>query len=150
MNEMIYEVGCKVYLSAKHKIPFKVLFIGSHGQDCTVPMITYTNMIDTDNKKAGHIWSIEESIFLNRFVTAAFSDDIRVTTFRGKYLQPIPHVIISDYYQGKVEKHVLMAEIQRVHMNVERTPQIDCKPFERNEDGSFKRKQSRVNDKWKA
>lgn len=63
---MIYEVEeGKTYLSPSRK-PFKVLHVGKHGQNCSCPMIVYTNLEETD-LPPGQIWVIEESLFLKLF-----------------------------------------------------------------------------------
>lgn len=59
------EVG-QIYLSPS-RLPFKVLLLGSHGQDCTQPMVVYTNITPTYDKPAGQIWVISESLFLKQF-----------------------------------------------------------------------------------
>lgn len=48
-------------------IPFKVLYLGQHGQDCTLPMVVYTNLEPTKDKRAGEIWVMEESLFMKLF-----------------------------------------------------------------------------------
>jgi hypothetical protein len=56
----------EVYKSSKG-IKFKVLHLGRHGQDCSIPMVVYTNIEKTSDADIGTIWVISESIFLNRF-----------------------------------------------------------------------------------
>lgn len=54
------------YLS-QSGIPFHVLYIGKHGQDCTVPMVIYTNIEPTKDAAVGTIWTMEESLFMKLF-----------------------------------------------------------------------------------
>lgn len=46
---------------------FKVLFKAQHGQDCSWPMVVYTNLEPTKDAPTGKIWTIAESIFLRTF-----------------------------------------------------------------------------------
>jgi hypothetical protein len=65
--EPIYEVEVgKTYLSPSG-LPFEVLFLAAHGQDCTVPMVIYRNLTPTYDKPAGQIWTTSESLFLTQF-----------------------------------------------------------------------------------
>lgn len=59
------EVGHS-YVSASGYL-CKVLHTGRHAQDCSVAMVTYTNLVETFDSPVGLIWSLEESIFLKRF-----------------------------------------------------------------------------------
>lgn len=59
------EVG-KVYLS-KAGLPFRVAEKARHGQDCSVPMIVYVNLVPTPDAPKGTIWVVSESFFLSRF-----------------------------------------------------------------------------------
>lgn len=62
------EVG-QVYYSPT-RIPFQVLARGKHAQDCTIPMIIFTNLIPTLDQPKGVIWTLEESVFLNIYQEA--------------------------------------------------------------------------------
>lgn len=46
---------------------FKVMHLGRHAQDCSWPMVVYTNLEPTMDAKAGTVWVIAESIFLKTF-----------------------------------------------------------------------------------
>lgn len=46
---------------------FRVIYLAKHGQDCSHPMVVYTNLEPTADQPAGQIWTIAESIFLKRF-----------------------------------------------------------------------------------
>ena len=46
---------------------FRVLHKAYHGQDCTHFMIVYTNLEPTNDKEAGKIWVMSESLFLKLF-----------------------------------------------------------------------------------
>ena len=48
-------------------IKFKVLHKGRHAQDCSIPMVVYTNLEPTVDSETGTIWVMEESLFLKRF-----------------------------------------------------------------------------------
>jgi hypothetical protein len=70
LTQPIYEVEeGQIYLSPS-RLPFKVLLLGSHGQDCTQPMVIYTNLTPTHDKPSGQIWTISESLFLKQFTVA--------------------------------------------------------------------------------
>lgn len=45
----------------------RVLMVGQHGQDCSVPMVCYMNLEPTFDSPAGKIWMVSESFFLSRF-----------------------------------------------------------------------------------
>jgi hypothetical protein len=66
----IYEIEIgKDYLSPSG-IPFRVLDIVSHGQDCSIAMVVYKNLIPTKDYPKNHKWVIEESIFYKTFTEA--------------------------------------------------------------------------------
>ncbi|MOA23365.1 hypothetical protein D3C78_1439800 [compost metagenome] len=46
---------------------FKVLYLAKHGQDCSWPMVVYTNLEPTHDRPVGEIWTIAESLFLKQF-----------------------------------------------------------------------------------
>ncbi|QBJ02935.1 hypothetical protein MZD04_gp413 [Pseudomonas phage Psa21] len=48
-------------------IRFHVICVGKHGQDCSWPMVVYTNLEPTKDSKTNEIWVIAESIFLKTF-----------------------------------------------------------------------------------
>lgn len=48
-------------------LPFKVLAVGKHAQDCSLPMVIFTNITPTHDRPAGEIWVLEESLFLKNF-----------------------------------------------------------------------------------
>lgn len=49
---------------------FKVLHMARHAQDCSWPMVVYTNLTKTIDSEPGTIWVISESIFIKNFTTA--------------------------------------------------------------------------------
>ena len=59
------EEGC-TYLS-KSGIEFKVLHLGKHGQDCTLPMVVYTNLTPTKDAPALTVWVMGETLFMKLF-----------------------------------------------------------------------------------
>ncbi len=46
---------------------FQVLHVGRHAQDCSWPMVVYTNLEPTRDAPTGTVWVIAESIFLRTF-----------------------------------------------------------------------------------
>ena len=48
-------------------ILFEILHLGSHGQDCSIGMVVYTNLEPTYDYPAGKIWVIAESLFIKQF-----------------------------------------------------------------------------------
>lgn len=48
-------------------LKFKVLHLARHAQDCSWPMVVYTNLVPTKDAPVGTIWTIAESIFLRTF-----------------------------------------------------------------------------------
>lgn len=64
---MIYEIKKGKTYASKSGFLFRVLHIAKHGQDCSLPMIVYKALTDTTDCKAGQVFTISESIFLNRF-----------------------------------------------------------------------------------
>lgn len=49
---------------------FRVMHLAKHGQDCSWPMVVYTNLEPTHDRPANEIWVIAESIFMNQFSEA--------------------------------------------------------------------------------
>jgi hypothetical protein len=64
MLETIEEKG--EYLSPSG-LRFKVLSLARHAQDCSWPMVVYTNLEPTRDAPTGTVWVIAESIFLRTF-----------------------------------------------------------------------------------
>lgn len=56
----------KTYISPSG-IPFKVLSLARHAQDCSWSMIVYMNLEPTKDAPIGTVWTIAESIFLRTF-----------------------------------------------------------------------------------
>jgi hypothetical protein len=46
---------------------FKVLYLAKHGQDCSHPMVVYTNLERTHDRPVGEIWVVSERIFRETF-----------------------------------------------------------------------------------
>ena len=64
---MIEEIEVdREYLSPSGLL-FKVLHIGKHAQDCSIPMVVFTNLVPTHDRPIGEIWVIEESLFLKTY-----------------------------------------------------------------------------------
>jgi hypothetical protein len=67
MNE-IYEVEeGRSYVSKRTKTLVLVKSIARHAQDCSRPMVVYTNLKPTDDSPAGTVWVLDYDMFLNRF-----------------------------------------------------------------------------------
>lgn len=66
-GNMLYEVAPLSIVYSKSGIRFKVLCLARHGQDCSIPMVVYTNLEKTVDAEVGTVWVIEESIFMQRF-----------------------------------------------------------------------------------
>lgn len=50
--------------------PFYVTSVnGRYGLNCSVPMVCYRNIFDTDDAESDTLWHLEESIFLKQFYT---------------------------------------------------------------------------------
>jgi len=64
---MLIEVEPLSIVTSKSGLRFKVICKARHGQDCSVPMVVYTNIDATKDAKIGTVWAIAESIFLSRF-----------------------------------------------------------------------------------
>lgn len=64
MLEMIEEG--REYLSPSG-LRFKVQTLARHAQDCSWPMVVYTNLEPTRDAPTGTTWVIAESIFLRTF-----------------------------------------------------------------------------------
>lgn len=60
-----YEEG--VDYKSPSGLRFKVLHKAQHGQDCSWPMVVYTNVEPTHDAPPGKIWVIAESIFMRTF-----------------------------------------------------------------------------------
>jgi hypothetical protein len=56
----------RIYFSGSGR-PFRVEAIGRHGQDCSIGMVAYVNMLPTKDYPSGQLWFIPESIFLKSF-----------------------------------------------------------------------------------
>ncbi len=59
----------QVYYSPS-RIPFQVIARGKHAQDCTIPMVIFTNLLPTPDQPQGVIWTLEESVFLSIYQEA--------------------------------------------------------------------------------
>lgn len=67
---MILEVKEGRHYWSRRGYEMKVLYVGKSALDCTIGMITYTNLTDTFDSPPGVIWSLPETIFLERFSDA--------------------------------------------------------------------------------
>lgn len=74
---MIFEVEIDNIYYSKSGIPFQVLHIARHGQDCSWPMVVYKNLEPTIDAPINTIWTIAESIFLRRFYNRAECNEIQ-------------------------------------------------------------------------
>ncbi|WP_432372328.1 hypothetical protein ACRPHP_07210 [Pantoea allii] len=64
MIEIVKEGG--IYFSSSG-LRFAVLHKAKHGQDCSIPMIVYTNLEATKDYPMLEKWVISESFFLKTF-----------------------------------------------------------------------------------
>ena len=67
MRKPIYEVEEGVEYISGSGYRCKVLMIVQHGQDCSVSMVVYENLVPTFDSPAGKRWTVSESFFLSRF-----------------------------------------------------------------------------------
>ena len=107
----IYEIEIgKDYLSPSG-IPFRVLDIVSHGQDCSIAMVVYKNLIPTKDYPKNHKWVIEESIFYKTF---SEGDPVRIRKMRIKserQSQSIEELERKmNKARGKCSKHYYLCE----------------------------------------
>ena len=58
---------------------FHVLHLGKHAQDCSLPMVVFTNLTPTHDQPAGEIWVIAESLFLKQFRTVEDANESQVS-----------------------------------------------------------------------
>lgn len=63
---MIQEVNESQEYISRSGYRFKVLHKAKHAQDCSIPMIVYTNLEPTFDAPIGKVWVVSESIFLSR------------------------------------------------------------------------------------
>ncbi len=56
----------KIYWSPSG-LRFKVLHLAKHAQDCSYPMVVFTNLEPTHDRPAGEIWVLSESMFIQQF-----------------------------------------------------------------------------------
>lgn len=59
--------GSKIY-SHKGGRPFVVLGFSKYGLDCSIDMVTYMNLEDTDDFPKGQEWTLDLSTILKMFV----------------------------------------------------------------------------------
>lgn len=64
---MLFEVEKDHEYLSPSGLRFKVLHRGKHGQDCSWPMVVYTNLEPTHDSPIGEVWVIAESLFLKQF-----------------------------------------------------------------------------------
>ena len=64
---MIYEIEINNEYLSPSGLLFKVLHLGKHAQDCSVPMVVFTNLVPTHDRPIGEIWVMEESLFMETY-----------------------------------------------------------------------------------
>lgn len=88
---MISEIIEKHFYRSPSGTPFRVKEIASHGQDCSLSMIVYTNVEATKDYPADKTWVISESLFMKQFSEYSegkYHDYNRATdAFEAKRLQ---------------------------------------------------------------
>lgn len=67
MRQPIYEVITGEVYYTKSGRPYRVTSRSWYGNNCSIPMINYTNLTPTRDKPTGHHWVLEESLFLKNF-----------------------------------------------------------------------------------
>lgn len=65
--EMLDRIDVNVEYLSPSGLRFKVLALARHAQDCSWPMVVYTNLVPTKDAPTGTVWVIAESIFLKVF-----------------------------------------------------------------------------------
>ena len=73
---LLREVVSGLTVRSPSGLPFKVLAVGKHAQDCSLPMVVFTNITPTHDRPAGEIWVLEESLFLKNFHLAEDGTDV--------------------------------------------------------------------------
>lgn len=64
---MLYDVEVGPTYHSPSGLEFKVLYLGKHAQDCSLPMVVFTNLTPTHDRPANEIWVMEESLFMKLF-----------------------------------------------------------------------------------
>ena len=64
---MLAEIKPQTTYLSPSGIRFLVICKAKHGQDCSWPMVIYTNLEPTKDMPTGEIWTIAESIFMRTF-----------------------------------------------------------------------------------
>lgn len=73
---LLREVVSGLTVRSPSGLPFKVLAVGKHAQDCSLPMVVFTNITPTHDRPAGEVWVLEESLFLKNFHLAEDGTDV--------------------------------------------------------------------------
>lgn len=63
---MIEEIEVDETYYSKSGLPFKVLHMARHAQDCSLAMVVYVNLEPTIDAPVNTIWVLSESMFLSR------------------------------------------------------------------------------------
>ncbi len=74
----IFEVQERRTYLSRSGIKFAVLHKAKHGQNCTLPVVVYTNLEPTSDRPVGEIWTMEESLFMKLFREDPEAKDKRV------------------------------------------------------------------------
>lgn len=96
MLDDIYEVELgKVYRSKRSGIRFRALQYAKHGQDCSVGMVVYMNLDQTEDSAPFSMWVMEESLFLKR-MGERMSDNLPPPAPKGRGLyNAVPRVVFN-------------------------------------------------------
>ena len=78
MSDQIFEVQENTTYLSRSGIKFAVLYKAKHGQDCTLPIVVYTNLEPTSDRPVGEIWTMEETLFMKLFRTDPAAKEKRV------------------------------------------------------------------------
>jgi hypothetical protein len=61
-------IAKQIWASSRSGIRFEVQAVGRHAQDCSWPMVVYTNLEPTEDAPAGTTWVLDELIFIKRMI----------------------------------------------------------------------------------
>lgn len=64
---MLEKIEVDTVYKSPSGIKFKVNHLARHAQDCSWPMVVYTNIEPTKDAAPGTIWVMAESIFMKTF-----------------------------------------------------------------------------------
>lgn len=70
MYAPIYEIEIgEIYYTTHNKRPFKVIDFSRHGQDCSIQLVHYVNLLPTSDYPPNTKWTVEYNYFLDNFLS---------------------------------------------------------------------------------